>query len=292
MTTLKTRTNQAKAGKAKVETGAPLKHPNSNKLVECFHCSGNHYISDCPDITPAQKAELLAARTAAYNKRREEKAARDASGGADTKSVGFVEGQLHLNVDPEIISAEAQDQWLLDEAEEEDFAFLQPNSDPKLVAKRKTLDPNKLYLDSTSSFHQMFTEQHLEDIKKSDVTLKGHCNAEPSYSDEKGRYHDLFELWLVRHGIANLLSIPRLEKDGFRVTYDTLTTWEIHCPDEKIITLKCDTGLCDRFLYLDMKEHKEEIAMLQMVPTIRANFKGYTKRDIKDAIFACKAQQI
>ena len=86
----KTRTNQAKAGEAKAETGAPLKHPNSDKLVECFHCSGNHYISDCPDITAAQKAELLAARTAAYNKRRKEKAAREASGGVDTKAVGFV----------------------------------------------------------------------------------------------------------------------------------------------------------------------------------------------------------
>jgi len=136
----------------------------------------------------------------------------------------------------------------------------------------------------------MFTEQHLEDIKKSDVTLRGHCNAGTSFADEKGRYLDLFELWLVRHGIANLLSIPRLEKDGFRITYDTRTTWEIHCPDGKVIALKRDTGLCDRFPYLDMKEHKDEIAMLQMVPTVRGNFEGYTKRDIKDAIFARKAQ--
>ena len=62
--------------------------------------------------------------------------------------MGFVEGQLHMNVDPEEISAEAQEQRILDEAEEEDFAFFQLNSDPKLVAKRKMLDPNKLYLGS------------------------------------------------------------------------------------------------------------------------------------------------
>ena len=154
-----------------METGALLKHLNSDKLVECFHCSGNHYISDCPDITAAQKADLLAAWTAAYAKRRAEKETREAARGADDKDSSFVDGQLHMNVGPEVISAEAQDQWLLDEAEEEDFAFLQPNSDSKLVAKHKTLDPNKLYLDSTSSFHQMFTEQHLDDIKKSDVTL-------------------------------------------------------------------------------------------------------------------------
>ena len=98
--------------------------------------------------------------------------------------MSFADGQAHLNVDPEVVSAEAEEQWLLDEAEEQDFAFLQPNSDPKLVAKRKTLDPNKLYLDSTSSFHQMFTKQHLEDIKKSDVTLRGHYNAGTSFSDK------------------------------------------------------------------------------------------------------------
>ena len=88
----------------------------------------------------------------------------------------FTDGQAHLNVDPEDVSAAAANQWALDEEEEQAFAFLQPDSDAKLVSKRKTLDPNKLYLDSTSSFHQMFTEQHLEDIKKSDVTLRGHCN--------------------------------------------------------------------------------------------------------------------
>ena len=113
---------------------------------------------------------------------------------------------------------------MLDEAEEEVFAFLQPNSDPKLVTKHKTLDPNKLYLDSMSSFQQMFTKQHLDDIKKSDVTLRGPCNAGTSYSDEKGRYLNLFELWLVWHGITNLLSIPMLEKDRLCMNYDMLTS--------------------------------------------------------------------
>ena len=212
LTTAKVRTNKAKAGNGKAEPGALVKHPDSGKIVECFHCLGNHYISDCPDISAAQKAELLAARTAAHNKRCAKKAQREAAQDDNAKSVSFADGQAHLNIDPKDVSAEAQDQWMLDEAEEEDFAFLQPNSDPKLVAKRKTLDPNKLYLDSTSSFYQMFTEQHLDNIKKSEVTLRGHCNAGTSYSDEKGKYLDLFKLWSMRHGIANLLSTPGLKK--------------------------------------------------------------------------------
>ena len=57
---------------------------------------------------------------------------------------------------------------------------------------RRTLDPNKLYLDSTSSFHQMFTDEHLDEIKQVEVVLRGHCNAGTSFSDEKGPYLDLF----------------------------------------------------------------------------------------------------
>ena len=37
------------------------------------------------------------------------------------------------------------------------IGFLQnESSNPRVVATRKTLDPQQLYLDSTSSFHQVF----------------------------------------------------------------------------------------------------------------------------------------
>ena len=49
------------------------------------------------------------------------------------------------------------------DAEFKGISFLQNEStDPRIVATRNTLDPHRLYLDSTSSFHQVFTEEHLE----------------------------------------------------------------------------------------------------------------------------------
>ena len=98
-----------------------------------------------------------------------------------------------------------------------------------------------------------------------------------------------FHFWLVRNGIANLLSLPWLEANGYRVTYDTLTCWKIHCPDGTVLTLKKDTGLCQGFPYLDLKELQANKAGVALAQTVRQNFEGFTKREIKDATLARKA---
>jgi hypothetical protein len=90
----------------------------------------------------------------------------------------------------------------------EGIGFLQSKSvNPRIVAMRKTLDPHWLYLNSTSSFHQVFTEEHLDNLRLAGATLRANCNAGTNFATEKGWYHDLFNLWLVRNGIANLLSL-------------------------------------------------------------------------------------
>ena len=35
------------------------------------------------------------------------------------------------------------------------------------------------------------------------------------------------QAWLVRSGVANLLSIPELERLGFRIMYDSLGEWVV-----------------------------------------------------------------
>jgi hypothetical protein len=97
------------------------------------------------------------------------------------------------------------------------IGFLQNKSkNPKVVALRKTLNHHhRLYLDITSSFHQIFTEQHLDHLKFAGVTLRTDCNAGNKFMTKKGWYKDLFHLWLVCYGIANVLSLPQLEEDGF-----------------------------------------------------------------------------
>jgi hypothetical protein len=46
------------------------------------------------------------------------------------------------------------------------IGFLQNESvNPHVVAMPKTLDPHWLYLNSTSSFHQVFVEEHLDNLR-------------------------------------------------------------------------------------------------------------------------------
>jgi hypothetical protein len=168
------------------------------------------------------------------------------------------------------------------------IGFLQnESSNPRVVATCKTLDPQRLYLDSTSSFHQVFTEEHLDNLRLAGATLQADCNAGTNFATKKGWYHDLFKLWLVRNGIANLLSLPQLEADGFTVSYHTGGNWIITTPHGKEITFhREENGMCRGFLYIDMQS-KVAVAMIQIV---HQRYKGFTKREVQDAISACKAQ--
>ena len=95
----------------------------------------------------------------------------------------------------------------------------------------KTLNPNYFYLDSGSSFYQIFSEELIKDLEKVSITLRAGCNPGSSYSDKKGYAMKMFYTWLVRDGIANLIPFPQLERDGYRITYDTLTEWVVHAPN-------------------------------------------------------------
>ena len=64
-----------------------------------------------------------------------------------------------------------------------------------------------------------------------------------------------------------------------------MTTWDTQCTYGTVLKLNRDTGLCDRFLRLDIKKHKETVAMIK---TVHQNYEGYAKRDIKEAILEQK----
>jgi hypothetical protein len=151
----------------------------------------------------------------------------------------------------------------------------------------KTLDPQRLYLDSTLSFHQVFMDEHLENLRLAVATLCADCNASTNFATNKGWYCNLFDLWLVRNGIANLLSLSQLEADGFTVSYHTGDNWIITTPQGEEITFHCkENGMCHGFLYINMHS-TDAVAMVQ---TICQCYEGYTKRKVQDAVAACKAQ--
>jgi hypothetical protein len=65
--------------------------------------------------------------------------------------------------------------------------FLQNEStNPHVIATCKTLDPQGLYLDRTSSFHQVFTEEHLDNLRLAGATLHADCNAGANFATKKG----------------------------------------------------------------------------------------------------------
>ena len=51
----------------------------------------------------------------------------------------------------------------------------------------------------------------MNDVRQVDVALQEKCNGDEPHSDEKGYLLDMFCMWLVHSGIANLLSLPTLE---------------------------------------------------------------------------------
>ena len=96
-------------------------------------------------------------------------------------------------------------------------------------------------------------------------------------------------MWLNSRRIANLLPIPQLEEEGYKIDYNTDRQWVVIAPNGKCITFKRDTGLCNRMTYIDLRQKHERIAMLE---TVRANFKGYTKKQVEKAILARRMQSM
>ena len=209
--------------------------------------------------------------------------------------------------------------------EEDRFVLFQAADKDKPIVKepvcRETLTPTYLYLDSLSSYHQVFMREHLKHVKQVGVTLRGMYNAGVIHDDKKCQLLDMFYVWLVEHGIANLLSIPTLEQDGHKVTYDTKAAWKLYTPSGLILTFKNNEGVCEGFPYIDLENLQDhvkcatgvlsdqslKIKLLGMVTfnrdkpkkkacvltqTVHKNMEGFTQHQVKAANLACQAQSI
>ena len=137
-------------------------------------------------------------------------------------------------------------------------------------------------MDSCATYHSAFVDWMLSGVHEVGTVLHGNCNAGVSSTNTKG-YYGLWSFWLNKKGIANLLSIPQLEKDGYEVDYNTKRKWVVTTPAGKKIVFKRDTGVCAGMPYIDMREHQEAFAMIE---TVRKNFEGFTQKQVQDAILA------
>ena len=94
-------------------------------------------------------------------------------------------------------------------------------------------------------------------------------------------WYGKFKLWINERGIANLLSIPMLEDAGYIVYTYTKGDWVVTNPKCKKIIFKRDTGVCKEMPYINLRENKEGISMIERVHN---KFVGATKREIEKAI--------
>ena len=71
-------------------------------------------------------------------------------------------------------------------------------------------------------------------------------------SINKQRMYRNFKVWVNKGRIANLLSIPTLEEDGYIVTTHTNGKWVIISPEGEEVIFERDTGLCRGMPYIDL----------------------------------------
>ena len=91
-------------------------------------------------------------------------------------------------------------------------------------------------------------------IYETQIGLHTISNWGQNTASESGELLGALQAWLVRNGVANLLSLPELERLGFSITYDTLEEWFVISPKGGAhIIFKRDTGRCKGFpfVYLD-----------------------------------------
>ena len=107
----------------------------------------------------------------------------------------------------------------------------------------------------------------------------------------------MFKMWINEGGITNLLSIPQLEKDGFRVTTDTHREWAVYMPQGEKLEFKRDTGLCENMPYIDVRDVTEAFANANIkafqeknIQTVRKNMEGFSRKEVKRAALARIAQ--
>ena len=72
--------------------------------------------------------------------------------------------------------------------------------------------------------------------------------------DEKGMMLSAIKVRLVRTGIANLASIPQVERNGWTFKYKTEGSWIGTSPNGVSIMFRRDLDMCDRILFVDLRD--------------------------------------
>ena len=230
------------------DSGGGDKKTNKNGESNCFHCGkDDHWVADCPDLTPEEKKEL-------------EK-------DTEKRSKLRKEGKLHAQIALKPASGDVE------------VGVVMLGRERKGMKKGRK---KKVMLDGGSTFNQAVDPELLDEIREVNTTLVAHCNAGVTSTNKVGIFRGLagmdVEMWLNTEGIASVFSIPALKRQGFRITYDS---------DDGFYTVSDRRGASVRFVEdedgLPCIEVETAVAFVQ---TVRNNFEGFTKREVEKAKLA------
>ena len=116
------------------------------------------------------------------------------------------------------------------------------------------LDPDKLYLDSCASHAQVYLTRHPRDTFEMQIGFHTISNGGQNTAGEIGMLLEAIRAWLVRSGMANLFSIPELERMGFSVQSDTYANWVVTSPEGTKLVFQRDTGRCEGFPFVHLND--------------------------------------
>jgi len=261
-----------------VQEGEKELKTNKSGKSNCFHCnSTTHWVAACPLLTDEEKEQLLADRK---EQRRKKFGKKDGEqhymqGAIVNGSSFFVDSSVFQDdLEPEATSEE-EEQWnhLAD----------------YLKNKKEVLDEIfEILLDNCSTYNSCTDEDMLENVRQVHQYLIGRTNAGTTKTNHMGDFTDMGDdipFWYDQGGMANVLSLPWLEKEGYHVKYDS--------DDPYYLVSK--NGMSWKF-------YKNENGMpsakfskkdgMQFIQTIRDNCEGYTKKEVEKAQLARKASAL
>ncbi len=149
------------------------------------------------------------------------------------------------------------------------------------VQKREkgVVNNNWLLLDSQSMVDQVANPALLKNIRKAVSAVTVHCNAGSTSTDLEGDPGNV-TVKHNPHSIANMVLLHET-KQRHRVTYsswDQDGVFQVHT-DGKIVEFKPSSR---RLHYHDISDPSSNVELMR-VNTVRENFEGYTRQDVKRA---------
>jgi hypothetical protein len=262
-------------GVAFAQPGNQEKEPyNKFKFKKCHGCGETgHIVYSCPKLSEEEKAAV---------RDRVKKAVANVSiGGDEADAQECVEGVAHLNVDGNDDASIATCDSIIDTV-----GLIQTST---TSGGKYICNPHYLYLDSAATQHSMAAVEYLSRRHTTKSALRQHCNAGTKMTNRVGYWNGL-RFWENPDGIANLLSLPQLELDGYDI-YKNKDEWYAISPNGGRIDFKLDSGVCRRMAYIDLRAPEEHFFDdgLAMVQTVRGNYEGFTKAQVVRAREARRA---